>query len=1442
MRPEFIQLDRKFVKYDPGQDQEGIAARSYLSDDFLSHDSKWTWEKLLDHGRVVVLGEAGSGKTWELEAQVDRLASTDKYAFFVRLENLAENELTNILSEGSLARFNEWKNSTVDAYFFLDAVDESRLKNFHAFERALGSFARSLGYDVARARTVISSRVTEWRGEADSTLIKQHLPVSPKKTKAASAEPGTTQVETADASANGFAIYGEETFANKDGADKPQPVLVVQIAPLQQDQVRKLAAARIKEADAFVEAIKNRDIWSFARRPLDVEDLIAYWAERIGLGSLSDLQEFSVTRKLNEPNQRRTQDDPLDRTRAQEGAETLAAAAILAKKLSFAHPESSMTGTADNSALDPKHILPTWKTGELKALFARPLFDGAAFEKVRFHHRKTIEYLAACWFSRLVEANLPLVGLHRLIFLNSHGLRVIPPSLAPVAAWLAGWFPTIRKVVLETDPDILLLHGDPSLIPLPERITLLQRLVDRKVRRLDSFDPAQFLRLADPGLAPYIAGVLLDPDIHDEACELMLDMVRHGRLIDCAEAVLTVATKATTHHNPRYAAILTLKEVGSSQQLQTLADAALAGPPPGATEAAILCRTLYPCVIDEAGLEMLIRLAQPSSSSTFGGIDYTLKEIIRTISMDRLPALMALLVRLSREEPWVQGAAPQCLSKVSYRFLWVYEPLLVTVQRILHTDGYIGLTSVQIAEAIERLSRLRRYNSNYRNNKKPLQDDLNAHPEVRRRLYWRRVEKLPQRNDDDQILHYMIADYDDLWYLAERDFTWLLNDVTTAAAIKDRIIALRVVLQMWRRTSNRSPRILRDIRRAARRERELRQVYRRENPNGVKRIWQWTHGKIDHLRRFGLPNHWRHKARNEWTRFRIFLGAIRYYHALRTKGHYGLLHNLILVDQYTFETSYGKFDIDAINRRYGSIIGKAACEGLKIFWKQWRSPPRSSNPNVIYHASIIALIGLETAVRDGLDITSISPDEAKIAAEHAMYELNDFPSWMPALTKAHPEVVRQVFHPQIEAEFNFPAAAEGPHGLLSKLSYEEPDEVRHVSAPDLLDLLKHGDPANLMVLSFVLNIMARSGPDFLLELSLMAPTRTTAAARGKEEHFVQWLALWLKLDALPALNFIESHLTAYPADADGFVVELADSLFGDRHGNVSIPDPDYRRLPTLRRLIPILCRYIRTKDDLVHEGVYSPGARDDAQRFRDMAINRLVNTPEDHVYDAIKELVDDPALAGHRNWLLAKAIERAKTDAEPSPWEPKDIAAFVDRFERPPKTPDELFDIVMGRLDDIREGAEQGDFSLKGMFAENTEEELFQKLLADRLNIASRGVYQVAREIEVAEHKRPDIRVLRTGAGIVTIEVKVANKWSYNQLRNDALEGQLVKQYMRIRESRHGVLLLVNLKAGRKWKLSGEPGINFADLIKRLGEKSEKLAKSRRREEKIKVVGIDLAT
>jgi hypothetical protein len=133
------------------------------------------WSELLHHRRVVLLAEASSGKSEEFRNQQGTLSAQGKPAFFIRIEELADQGFEAALEPGSAESFATWQSGTEQAYFFLDSVDEARL-NRKSFETALKKFARDLGRAVERSFVFVSCRATDWKIREDRMLIETVLP------------------------------------------------------------------------------------------------------------------------------------------------------------------------------------------------------------------------------------------------------------------------------------------------------------------------------------------------------------------------------------------------------------------------------------------------------------------------------------------------------------------------------------------------------------------------------------------------------------------------------------------------------------------------------------------------------------------------------------------------------------------------------------------------------------------------------------------------------------------------------------------------------------------------------------------------------------------------------------------------------------------------------------------------------------------------------------------------------------------------------------------------------------------------------------------------------------------------------------------------------------------------------------------------------------------
>lgn len=122
-----IELDRRFLEIKSSEEDDVAQARVLFG--LLDNVS---WDSVLGERCAVILGEAGTGKTTEFRLRCKLLAEAGQPAFFLPVENLATERVTvtALLGADEEGRFSAWTTATNSiAYFFLDTVDEARLRN-----------------------------------------------------------------------------------------------------------------------------------------------------------------------------------------------------------------------------------------------------------------------------------------------------------------------------------------------------------------------------------------------------------------------------------------------------------------------------------------------------------------------------------------------------------------------------------------------------------------------------------------------------------------------------------------------------------------------------------------------------------------------------------------------------------------------------------------------------------------------------------------------------------------------------------------------------------------------------------------------------------------------------------------------------------------------------------------------------------------------------------------------------------------------------------------------------------------------------------------------------------------------------------------------------------------------------------------------------------------
>ena len=131
---KYIDLNRSFAPIPKDHEFNEEEQELAFSFGFSGLSEKQKWNQLLQLHRVVILAEAGAGKTEEIRAATERLRNEGKKAFFFRLEHLCLN-FNASFEIGTEAEFTQWLSLNESAWFFLDSVDEARLvapKNFEA--------------------------------------------------------------------------------------------------------------------------------------------------------------------------------------------------------------------------------------------------------------------------------------------------------------------------------------------------------------------------------------------------------------------------------------------------------------------------------------------------------------------------------------------------------------------------------------------------------------------------------------------------------------------------------------------------------------------------------------------------------------------------------------------------------------------------------------------------------------------------------------------------------------------------------------------------------------------------------------------------------------------------------------------------------------------------------------------------------------------------------------------------------------------------------------------------------------------------------------------------------------------------------------------------------------------------------------------------------------
>ncbi len=1407
-----IPLDRIFVPWIDDQDPAAMELYARLGGSRYGLD----WPKLLEKKRVVLLAEAGSGKSAEFEEQARLLTEAGKSAFYATVQDVGSEGLRGALSDAHRSRFDAWKESDQPAWLFIDSVDEAKLNGVR-IEKALQRLADAVEGARARAHIVLSCRFTDWEFRADHARFDRYLPVPPPHDTPEAPSPDDLLVAV---------LHGDGRRKKKE-SEEPESSLVVLMAPLDEERVRKFAIAKgVRDVDAFTGALDAANLWSLARRPLDLDWLVTYWRTRGRFGTFAQMLATSLDERLQETNSAYGRQDPIQHDRALLALERIGAALVFGHSDKLLVPDTELTFAPEPEDFDLDKILPDWTPEHRTRLLSRPAFDPATFGRARLHNDNEGEvrsYLAARWLLRRKQNGAPIRDILSLLFAEQYDLSIIRPSARQTAAWLSIWDADVAREAVRREPSLLLNAGDPASLPASTRQEALAGVVVETIasgERVHLYDRDNLRRFSGPELVPQIRSHW---DRHKGVAEvriLLLEMIGLGKLVDCADLAIEGVLGPWTDDNTLVFGGRALLAVASPIQRTRYGQLVQqrAADLPG-TMVWDALDGLFPETIDvPILLALLKKLPIAVRDETLGLSHFGPRLAVRIGELAALKELLSGLLTLLGPS----GDEHRHLETVEEK---AYLPFIAAAaNRLLQLVGGDDAPTVALDAALRiGETRTRREQDS---DASQLVAALHATPTRRRAAFWRAVGRFKKDALGNPIQNSWQLDFLG-WStgLRPEDIEWLLRDMRERAAADERMLVLSCAMDLWR-TNGQPDVILARIRGAAATDAELTKAVERwlAPPTMSPEYVEIEQRQAAMREKYDQEQAERDKS---WIDYIAKLKAdpkqMRTITAPTSDSVDRRLFNLWQLLESLDERG-ARYAIDSVvplEPLLGAELAYEFRDALIKFWRHWeptlkssRAPDKRNQSNLIDCMGITS-ITLEAAANRNW-VKALTAAEATRAAEFATLELNGYPAWFFVLAEAWPDEVREVLTREIAVEVRNPPP--GPrYGNLEKIARDDRALAGTIADP-LFDELARDAAFPSESLAPALEAITRG----------ISPARRNAfigfalerfAASAEPDVASLYFGAAFRLDAETALAAMSAKLDTLPNNGQTALVQHAFSrTFGDRVFNHGVP-LDSIPFHLLERLMLIAFRTIRIEEDNHRPSgqVYSPDARDAAERARNALFNYLVNVPGRATFSLLGRLAklkDFPISAAR---LAEIALDRARSDAEQAPWLPGGAYALEQDFDMAPRTPADLQAVALRRLDDIQHDLQNDDFSQGRTLKSLPNETEVQKWVADALHKGRRRAYSVERESHVADEKAPDVRLrAKSSDASLPIEIKVAEDWTLKELE-DALAKQLGARYLRAQDAAHGVLLLVHLSArSRGWKTKGNRYLSFGEVVAHL--------------------------
>jgi len=1350
---------------------------------YWSAQKRSDWQTLHEEYRCVILAEAGAGKTFEMKSYAEHIQQSGRAAFFIRIEDVEEG-FEDAFEVGCAESFENWISFQEEAWFFLDSVDEARLENPRAFEKAIRCFSLKIKSAQKRAHIFISSRPYAWRSRTDRAILEQHLPFETLLTDMlAPAETDSDETE------------------NNDAVGVTSALKVFLLEPLDESGIRLYAEYRdTPQVDNLLTELRRANLIAMASRPFDLESILAKWKADQKLGGRLELLQHNIALRLNEIEPDRSQRQPLNREKALSGARLLAAAVVMTGEPGIRIPDA----TLPYAGIDAEVILgDDWTPSEVRALLERGIFNDVIYGMVRFRHREVRELLAAEWFRYQLDRGHSRRATESLFIREQYGQMVITPRLRPVLPWLILFDGELRQQVLKISPEIVFEGGDVARLPLPERQRILSAVVSRIAQGSDyhsSRDNDAIARIAHPDLLNDTLRLTDAYRMNDDAIFFLGRLVWQGRMGECVPILSDIAIAPERDVYARIAATRAVMTCGDENQIAHLWNELICAP-------SVFPRKLLAEVLDNASADaasvdfLLASLAKLDAYDRFesSGLNEALHLFIARFK-DDAPALAALetlvcgLNGYLEREPFIEGR--EC--HVSKAFVWLLGAATQAAERLVsaHSDAALSLDALAIMLKVPAVRFWR--SEDFEEYKTRLHDIVPAWKELNDALFWKSIEAardVAENKTSGRITNDLAVEWlGHFWKFGAERLGDVLDFISTRDFLDDKFVAISVALRIYNE-AGKPESSLSKLRHATEDNAEVRAYLDNFlNPQKPQALIEWEEEDARRKAKWTKEKEVRDGDRQEWVaRLKANPDNVRTPSGLKS----GEFSN----DQFhLFREIYGRRNSStganwaALIPEFGDNVARAYRDAATAHWRYYVPALKSEggDTNTVPYELLFAMAGLDIEAKENEGFPSCLTDgEVHQALRYMIWELNGLPKWLEKLYLTFPARVQDAFLKELFWEL-LHTPADGPaYYLLQKIAMLAPWAHPHL-APALLDWMEKNEILNAELLRYSLLIL-RCGS--VHSDTLIGLVKSKISQGVVKEQLATWYALWVDLDAEDAIPALKDWLAGIEFEKAATEAQLfITKLMGSRYTKVlSYSNGERFSVKQLKTLYLLMLHYIQVQDDIerANKGVYSPELRDDAQDGRNALFNRLSAISGKEAYVALTELSDEHPVIASRSWMRELAYKRAEEDANLEAWSAQQMRDYAKDQMSTPATHRQLYDLTVNRLIDLKSWIEGGNDSPYRTWQRVEGETEMRNLVTGWLNQNASGRYSCAQENELSNRQRPDIWTLHPLIpSPVPVELKLLDNWSGPELC-ERLRNQLAGDYLREEAAGCGIMLLV---------------------------------------------------